>query len=594
MEGNWTYPVTGTIDESHTKSLFDRYRSESDEWLVTDPEVRVHFNSEINTILTSKKTIIKSVKTTASTVLTSPYTPSSWTERACELIKLGHPDLAAFDAFMAIVLCERPDIAVHEQIEAPKREFGRGRRKQQLRTLPTKTLEDQSQDAKLVLATALFFANSFHECNETLENCNDGEKAQRLKDFAQKGLDRERKFHLRNGLSPAEADAELRTGTVRCTVYPWTRKDFLHRTEEIMTPLKQGVERESKSSCAIKRSRTIRNPGTNEGPNDVWGLFSRQDTAAGKSLFKSSTAFVACSQEHRCSACGNDSTTEGIQLPCCSTAKELVQTNLLQKIIASAYQHSQSQGQHPLSYSLIRSLTIARGTNEAVEFSLKKDIIIPMNILVKLGIDIFDTPHFEAWVLQTIQARLRANTWENKEGGIEFLGLSPPFSLFNHSCRPNVEWVFGKDGTTIEIKTLRPIRAGDELYISYLQSWDLVLGRIERKKKLVHWFPECQCLKCKEEEEEEMMRVGAKRIRQPQKKRPRIVMPTVERKPIQLPSPEPEAESESESEEELLAILAIVKVDDENDLDFDNEGVSDAESGYESGTPKLGKKRRRN
>ncbi|TID18220.1 hypothetical protein E2P81_ATG06156 [Venturia nashicola] len=618
MEGHWGFPVAGTSDDSYTKALFDRYRSESVEWMVTNSEE-----------------VIEAVKTSTSNVLTSPYTPYSWIERACALVKLGYPDLAAFDAFRAVVLFARQEIVVPGS-------SGKGGRSRPICTGTTRILKEQSEDAHLVLAVALFFANSFHECTETLEFCN-GEKAERLSRFARQGLQQERQFHLRKGLSPEEAEAELRAGTIRWTVYPWTRKDFLHRTDETMAPLKEGVVRESEGSCAIKRSRTIRNPGTegrSTGPNEVLGMFATQNIAEGESLFQSSTAFVACSQEYRCSACGDDSKTDGVQLSCCSLifcskkcmvsslglchnvrecigppilakiqnpsirkvfkihrnrptssasdeapAKDKVQTNLLQKIIGSAYQHAQTKDQHPLTYPLIRNLTIARGANEAVEFSLRKDIIIPMSTLETLGIDIFADSQFDAWVLQTIQARLRANSWEHKENGIEFLGLSPLFSLFNHSCRPNVKWLFGKDATTIELKTLRPVRAGEELYI-YLQSEDLVLGRAERKKLLLHWFTECQCPKCKGAERASS---GDGRVRQPQKKRPRIAMPATEKELIQLPSPAPDSEPEEDS---IRALLATVKVDDATDLDFDNAEVSD-ESGYESSSPKLVKRRRR-
>ncbi|QDS76122.1 hypothetical protein FKW77_006833 [Venturia effusa] len=615
MDGNWSYPVTGTIDESYTKALFNRYRTESVEWRPTNQEE-----------------MAKAVKTSTVKILRFPYAPSSWRERACALIKLGYPDLATFDAFRAVVLSERLELAVHEQ---------------------------QHQDALFVLANALFFANSFSECLETLKEMGTGEKAEMLRRFARQGLEQERQFHLRKGLSAKATEEELRAGTVRWAIYPWTRRDFEHRSEESMVPLKEGVERAAQGSCAIKRSKTIRTPVTHEcrtsGPNEVWGMFARQDVAAGVTLFRNSTAYAACSQENRCTNCGDNSSSDGVQLSCCSlifctrtcmdaflgpshnprdcigpptlakmrnqsvrkickikraqvdgkaeiSDKEKVKTSLLQKILASAHQHFQTKSQHPLTYPLIRNLTIARGANEAVEFSLRKDVVSPMSMLESMGIDIFTTPHFDAWVLQTIQARLRANTWERNDDGVEFLGLSPLFSLFNHCCKPNVGWSFGKDGTTIELKTLRPIRAVEECYISYLQPEHLALGRRERNKKLLHWFPECQCLECKEEKERETVQRSGTRVRQPQKKRPRVADdprrgPTNARRqaantgkePVQLLSPDPD----SEGEEDVRAFLATIKVDDDKDPDFADANLSDPESGYESSAPKSGKRRRR-
>lgn len=407
-----------------------------------------------------------------------------------------------------------------------------------------------------------------------------------------------------------------------------------------MAPLKQSLERESQGSCAIKRSKTIRTSKTQGGeaisPNEVWGMFSRKDIKLGQPLFKNSTSFVSCSQCTRCSSCGDTSTTNVIQLSCCSRIfcskscmnmvvglwhgppecigppidakvqnpsvrkvnkvkrQQLdqnpdVQADLLQKVLASAYQHTLNKQQHPLTFPLVKNLTIARGANEAVEFSLCKDIVKPIEMLEEMGIDIFQNPDFDSWVVQTIQARLRANTWERDVDGAAYLGLSLLFSLFNHSCIPNVYWGFGEDGTTIELKTLCAIKAGDELYISYLGAEDLDLDLAGRKKKLIHWFPACQCPKCNMEEEGKV-RANKRRYQQPQKKRP---LHAAWREPIQesiqLLSPEPEYNEE----EDIQALMATIIMDDENDLDFDNADFSDDESGYESDTRKSRKRGRR-
>jgi hypothetical protein len=233
--------------------------------------------------------------------------------------------MATSDAFKALILFERPHVLVHEQVGTQSRKNERGGRSQQAScvvcTARAKTIEEQRKDTELLLAIALFFCNSFHECLEILESSY-GESAEKLQNVAKQGLEQERKFHLKNGLNKEAADEALRSGTIRWTLYPWTRKDLLHRTAETMAPLKACLERESEGSCAIKRSKTIGTSDTQNGrktdPNEVWGIFARRDIQEGEPIFRNSTSFVCCSDSARCSGCGNNSKADGIQLSCCS------------------------------------------------------------------------------------------------------------------------------------------------------------------------------------------------------------------------------------------------------------------------------------
>ena len=67
----------------------------------------------------------------------------------------------------------------------------------------------------------------------------------------------------------------------------------------------------------------------------------------------------------------------------------------------------------------------------------------------------------------------------------------------NHSCNPSVYWTF--DGKYMSLKCVRPIRKGEEIFLSYLG--DLVETRRSRQKELQDGYAfRCACSRCKAEE----------------------------------------------------------------------------------------------
>jgi len=73
----------------------------------------------------------------------------------------------------------------------------------------------------------------------------------------------------------------------------------------------------------------------------------------------------------------------------------------------------------------------------------------------------------------------------------EGLGIAfdPLAAKMNHSCDPNAFFFF--EGAHIRVRSLRPIRSGEEVTISYI---DNTLHRSYRKTWLEsHWFFNCAC-----------------------------------------------------------------------------------------------------
>lgn len=73
--------------------------------------------------------------------------------------------------------------------------------------------------------------------------------------------------------------------------------------------------------------------------------------------------------------------------------------------------------------------------------------------------------------------------------------------LFNHSCHPNLEMQYDseKNDETLVALCLRPIQAGDEICISYI---DEDMSFFERQEQLAeHYLFDCGCQKCEKEAE---------------------------------------------------------------------------------------------
>lgn len=74
------------------------------------------------------------------------------------------------------------------------------------------------------------------------------------------------------------------------------------------------------------------------------------------------------------------------------------------------------------------------------------------------------------------------------------LGLTfdPTIALLNHSCNPNCAIVF--DGNVASIRSIRDIRSGEQLTISYI---DNTFKRATRRRQLRdQYFFECHCIGC--------------------------------------------------------------------------------------------------
>lgn len=80
-------------------------------------------------------------------------------------------------------------------------------------------------------------------------------------------------------------------------------------------------------------------------------------------------------------------------------------------------------------------------------------------------------------------------------------------SAFNHSCRPNAE--FYNVGTSLRVRSVRPIGAGEEVTVSYVP---LTHSLADRRRSLASQYKfTCTCERCQEEEQEVQQQEEKKR-----------------------------------------------------------------------------------
>jgi hypothetical protein len=151
----------------------------------------------------------------------------------------------------------------------------------------------------------------------------------------------------------------------------------------------------------------------------------------------------------------------------------------------------------PLDLPAIARLTATYHRQAAKTFRLDRDFAIINDALELFGFDIFANHQYDTWVLFTLSARLSNNSWTNPVS----VSLNPLFSLFNHSCEPNVDWATQKDHRTVIMRVSRDVTAGEQLFVEY-DGFEHDRPVHERRQRLTRWIDGlCMCSRCVREEQ---------------------------------------------------------------------------------------------
>lgn len=338
--------------------------------------------------------------------------------------------------------------------------------------------------------------------------------------------------HISGAMSSDAMHSTLENGGVFPTAYPWMTEDLVTR-EDICIQQVQKEFRLASENCTVTRS-TIRNvlfDGESSTERDVLGVVAIKSIGLNETvLIDSTVAGVICSIG-RCSTCCGG-LTGSVTNSCCGilycseacsqialhtfhpplcrreftflydaaksakvSADFSLDSLLLLRVLAIAIHGG---ARHPLETSLLSRLTPAYDINHLIVFNLGDHIITPIRILQELGIDVFSNAAYDTWVIHTIRCRLQNNKHSQTLDDHLGTAVHPLYSMFNHSCAPNVGWEHERNNSTLRLFAEREIAEGEELFISYVKPLDM--GRAERQQALMPWLGmDCECESCREE-----------------------------------------------------------------------------------------------
>lgn len=330
----------------------------------------------------------------------------------------------------------------------------------------------------------------------------------------------------------------MRSGNILMRAYPWMTSEMLCRSRETIVALKESFLAASESKCTIQRS-TVRNEPSSTDEltrlTDVLGVVATANIKANDAVLIDPTVVGTINNwTGRCQCCCRPLPKKPIRFPCCEdqvcskqcanralklyhsavcgmdlssfhvaakldslSVDSAARLQLLLRILAVVLH---SRASHPLHAPILNHLTAAYDLDRRVVFDYQRNIVRPHKLLQALGINIFEDLRFDTWVLQTIQFRLN-NNQHGEAYGVDggYMALSPHYSLFNHSCAPNVAYRSVDSTTTILMHAERDIIKGEELFISYIND-SASMNREERQNEMKNWIGfDCRCERCKRE-----------------------------------------------------------------------------------------------
>jgi hypothetical protein len=335
-------------------------------------------------------------------------------------------------------------------------------------------------------------------------------------------------------MTSVQMQTTLDNGGVYPTSYPWMTEALLVRDDALIRSIKEEFLMAS-TNCTVFKS-TIRNVKIVDESEemtefDVLGVIASTEILAGETAVIDRTPAGAISNVDRCEACCAALPPLKVINTCCSvlycstacsetalktyhpsicgkdfaflheaakwashTADFPLDALLILRVLALSLNENKA---HPLQTSILQRLTPAYSMPDPqlIIFNFADHIITPNLTLRALGVDIFANPLYETWVLHTIRCRLQ----NNKHGATldEYAGsaISPLYSMFNHSCNPNVDWRHDDYSSTVTLFATRDIAEREEMCISYIKGAEM--GREERQKALMTWLGmECGCERC--------------------------------------------------------------------------------------------------
>ncbi|CAK4034189.1 wd and tetratricopeptide repeat [Lecanosticta acicola] len=431
------------------------------------------------------------------TIQRHPYDPSSWLRRSRTLASLRYPELAAGDAHKASLLCRK----MMSNLTPQRRGWRVGHRMGFWMRGEEEEGEEEEEEEEGCASSS----------DMDLEHERQREYLMALQQQAEKLL--EGNVYL----YPEEDE-----GLCVLRPYPWLREEHTYRSDELVDSLNRDLldpnsTNGGKSCCVLKRYAFGKGVGAREGA-DLLGVFASRDISRDEVIVVDKSRVWGCNGPGKqgdlrnlfggvaCMDPGHPNTEgESVQQDlrwirdrCGRRAVEaIVKVRFLMCAIEDGVHH-------PLDHHLIAALTPTYRKDKFRHFSLDRDIAVPNEALQQFGIDIFANLNWDTWTIFVLMARVENNSW----GDPHTAGVNPLFSMFNHSCEPNVKWRIPEDHRTMTMSTLREVQKGEQLFVTYngfMADQPLPV----RRKTFWRWLDgPCQCSRCLREQNEAKDRDG--------------------------------------------------------------------------------------
>ena len=448
----------------------------------------------------------------------SPYDASLYLSRAGCYAELGFPDLAAGDAYKALLLIDEYG---DESSEYHEHAFN---------ALVAKA--DQSGSVKNYVM--LLAQQSYKSLTVNLRKCGCMRSAY---DFCERGL-----LHNPTDLFLLKQKSlivdEARSsgsifdpkelpgrGSVRRELYAWNVHEPDRFSPESLAILNTEMRAVAPKCSVLATALPLLTDGTttsDEVNTKQLGIFALEDIAPGETVLHETSILTANNRLHDplCDACSSElpPISSGQPLYSCPECDDTVFCSETCLLIASHSYHpavcgkdveaigkdveaigkdtdpkeaadalyllllarvmalSETQDIHPLELKETKYIWgdfihadssyvhLGNATDFSIAghlpFSFTYNILSPLHTLEKMDVDIFkELDRYDFWVLNTLYAKFRATAsarLSTRDGRPEVSAVHPMWCLANHSCAPNVRWEWGG-----EVKFWA--RSGDEI-----------------------------------------------------------------------------------------------------------------------------------
>ena len=428
-----------------------------------------------------------------------PYSPTAYLNRASCYERLGYPDLAAGDAYRALLLTDEIEDSgeyfdnVREALESDWSGDEKG-------GLSAGSNQKYSPEEEILVKAQGAAKNAFVMLARNLKACGDESNADQ---FLERGL---RAFPDEKALLTPEADT-FGNGYVRREVYPWNKHEPDRFESSNLSFLNTELARYA-PKCEIRAVElpllgTVGNPQAVNTRNlqdqstvKQLGLFATQDISPTETVLLEPSILTANNRllDPLCDACSAPlpaiSSTD--PLPTCDSCVDIyfcsdtclnraqetyhpavcgiedydivakdpspaaASNALYLLLVARTIAMAETQNLHPLDLPQVKHLWgdfshSPAVTERMLPFNFETNIANPIYILLKMDIDPFapgTLDRYDTWVLNTLFAKFRgvASAKMNpRKLRPDVAAVHPFWSLANHSCDPNVRWEWGAE-----------------------------------------------------------------------------------------------------------------------------------------------------